>query len=61
MSPIQPEHFTKSLVDLREETMDHIQDYYLDKGNSLFETLATITAAEASIPVVSHAPCWRRR
>ena len=28
-----------------------MQGYYLDRGTSFFETLATISAAEASIPV----------
>src|SRR5207249_2702076 len=30
---------------------DNVQGYFLDKGTSLFETLATISAEEASIPV----------
>ena len=51
MNPIQPEHFTKALIDLLDETMDHTKGFYLDGGTSLFETLATISAAEASIPV----------
>ena len=34
-----------------EETFEHVQGIYLDKGTSLFETLATITAAEASQPI----------
>jgi hypothetical protein len=33
------------------ETFDNVQGYYLDKGTSLFETLATISAEEASEPV----------
>ncbi|MFO7537808.1 MAG: hypothetical protein R6X32_07075, partial [Chloroflexota bacterium] len=48
---IQPEHFTQALYALLDETFDNVQGYYLDKGTSLFETLATISAAEASIPV----------
>lgn len=52
MSPqIQTEHFTKALYVLLDETFDHVQGYFLDKGTSLFETLATISAEEASIPV----------
>ncbi len=52
MSPsIQSEHFTKALFLLLEETFDHVQGIYLDKGTSLFETLADISAEEASIPV----------
>ena len=34
---------------LLNETFDNVQGYYLDKGTSLFETLATISAEEASI------------
>lgn len=48
---IQAEHFTNALYTLLDETFDNVQGIYLDKGTSLFETLATISAAEASIPV----------
>ena len=48
---IQAEHFTNALYMLLDETFDNVQGYFLDKGTSLFETLATISAAEASIPV----------
>jgi hypothetical protein len=48
---IQTEHFTSALYSLLDETFDNVQGFFLDKGNSLFETLATISAAEASIPV----------
>lgn len=48
---IQTEHFTQALLMLLDETFDNVQGIYLDKGTSLFETLADITAAEASIPV----------
>jgi hypothetical protein len=51
MSSIEPQHFTKALYALLDETFDNVQGYYLDKGASLFETLADITAEEASIPV----------
>jgi hypothetical protein len=51
MSAIQSEHFTQALVTLLDETFDNVQGYYLDKHTSLFETLAGITAAEASTPV----------
>lgn len=43
--------FTTELFDLLGETFEQVQGMYLDKGTSLFETLATISAAEASIPV----------
>lgn len=48
---IQSEHFNKALYLLLDETFDNVHGIYLDKGTSLFETLATISAAEASIPV----------
>jgi hypothetical protein len=51
MSTIEAEHFTKALYTLLDETFDQVHGAYLDRGTSLFETLATISAAEASIPV----------
>ena len=48
---IQVDEFTKALYSLLDETFDNVQGYYLDKGTSMFETLATVSAAEASIPV----------
>ena len=48
---IQTEHFTKALYGLLDETFDNVHGYYLDKGTSMFETLATISAKEASVPV----------
>lgn len=51
MSSIQSEHFTNALFVLLDETFDHVHGYFLDKNTSLFETLANITAEEASIPV----------
>jgi hypothetical protein len=51
MSTIQSEHFTKALFMLLDETFDNVYGIYLDKNTSLFETLAGITADEASIPV----------
>jgi hypothetical protein len=51
MGTIAAEHFTGALLALLDETFDHVQGHYLDGGTSLFETLATISAAEASIPV----------
>lgn len=43
--------FTTELFDLLTETFEQVSGMYLDKGTSLFETLATISAEEASIPV----------
>ena len=48
---IQPDHFTNALYALLDETFDNVHGFYLDKGTSMFETLATISAEEASIPV----------
>ena len=48
---IQTVHFTKALDALLDETFDNVQGYFLDKGTSMFETLATISAEEASVPV----------
>ncbi|HWQ83998.1 MAG TPA: hypothetical protein VN363_05495 [Anaerolineales bacterium] len=51
MSTIESELFTKALLEILDETFDNVQGYFLDRGTSLFETLATISAEEASIPV----------
>jgi hypothetical protein len=48
---IQTDQFTNALYALLDETFDNIQGYYLDGGTSMFETLATVSAEEASIPV----------
>jgi hypothetical protein len=48
---IQTEHFTGALYALLDEAFDNVHGYFLDKGTSLFETLATISAEEASVPV----------
>jgi hypothetical protein len=48
---IATDHFTKELFDLLDETFEHVQGIYLDKGTSLFETLDKISAEEASRPV----------
>lgn len=43
--------FTAALRILLDETFDDVKGIYLDKGTSFFETLAGISAEEASIPV----------
>ena len=48
---IQTEHFTGALITLLDETFDNVHGIFLDKGTSMFETLATISSEEASIPV----------
>lgn len=50
-SQIEAEHFTKALYTLLDETFDNVYGLFLDKGTSMFETLAAISAEEASIPV----------
>lgn len=51
MSAIASEHFQQALLTVLDETFDNVRGIYLDRGTSLFETLAGITADEASIPV----------
>lgn len=51
MSEVVSEHFTEALLQLLDETFDNVQGFYLDRNTSLFETLAGITAEEASVPV----------
>jgi hypothetical protein len=43
--------FTNNLFQLMSETFESPIGIYLDKGTSLFQTLETVSAAEASIPV----------
>ena len=48
---IQTEHFTQALYTLLDETFDNVHGIFLDKGTSMFETLATLSAEQASVPV----------
>jgi hypothetical protein len=48
---ITAERFSKQLLEMFDETFENHQGRYLDKNTTLFETLATITAEEASRPV----------
>ena len=48
---IDQERFTRELFDILDEAFVTHHGIFLDKGTSLFETLGTITAEEASIPV----------
>jgi len=48
---IKTENFTQGMYYLLEEAFESVHGIFLDKGNSLFETLANISAEEASIPV----------
>lgn len=51
MNTIQSDHFSQALFMLLDETFESVHGIYLDKGTSLFETLAGVTAEEASIRV----------
>lgn len=51
LDKIDQQHVTQNLFEILDETFVTHHGIFLDKGNSLFETLETITAAEASIPV----------
>lgn len=48
---IPNDSFTKELLDLLDETFEHTQGIYLDRGNSFLETLEKVSADEASRPV----------
>jgi hypothetical protein len=48
---IDQERFTEALFDVLEETFQTHHGIYLDAGTSLFETLETVQASEASRPV----------
>ena len=45
------ERFTEALFDMLDETFEHVHGVYLDRGTSLFETLADVSAEMASLPV----------
>ncbi|MEP7287418.1 MAG: hypothetical protein ABI947_16800 [Chloroflexota bacterium] len=45
------EQFVEMLLDTLDETFENVHGIFLDRGTSLFETLATISAEEASRPV----------
>lgn len=48
---IATEHYNRVIESALQETFESVHGIYLDRGTSLFETLATISAREASIPV----------
>jgi hypothetical protein len=48
---IEAERLASDIYDLLDETFERVHGIYLDGGTSLFETLATVTAEEASRPV----------
>lgn len=50
-STLVTDHLTSWVLDALDETFEQVHGIYLDGGTSLFETLATVSAADASIPV----------
>jgi len=50
-NPIDPTLFRDAVLGLLEEAIDQVHGAFLDEGTSLFETLATISADEASRPI----------
>ena len=50
-NPIQPQNFITGFIDVLKETFERSQGIYLDPDNSIFETLAHISAEQASRPV----------
>jgi hypothetical protein len=48
---IEAQRFASEVYDLLDETFEHVHGIYLDGGTSLFETLETVSAEEASRPV----------
>jgi hypothetical protein len=48
---IDQERFAKELFEILDETFETHHGIYLDEGTSLFETLETINASQASRPV----------
>jgi hypothetical protein len=56
MAMIEPgiqDRLAAELLAVLEETFERVQGIYLDKGTSLFETLADVSAATASRPVAA--------
>ncbi|MBI9051946.1 MAG: DinB family protein [Anaerolineaceae bacterium] len=51
MSAFQYNNYKHLLLEFFTETFESVKGIYLDKNTSLFETLTTISAEQASIPV----------
>jgi len=51
LEAINPDDFLNSLFALLDETFENHHGIYLDENTSLFQTLETVSAEEASIPV----------
>lgn len=58
---IESAQFTGALYMLLDETFDNVQGIFLDKGTSMFETLATISAEVRRYPSAGSAPPWPPR
>ncbi|MBU1049967.1 hypothetical protein KKG90_08105 [Candidatus Bipolaricaulota bacterium] len=54
MTTIPSEVFKKELFDLLDETFEHTQGIYLDRGTALFDTLSHLSAEQASTPIGSN-------
>jgi hypothetical protein len=55
--PIQIADFRTGLLTILEEVFERVHGYLLDPETSLFETLATVTAEEASRPISANCAC----
>jgi hypothetical protein len=51
------ESFRAGLTTVLDEIFEHVHGYMLDPGTSLFETLADVTAEEASRPISKNCAC----
>ena len=51
------DHLVQELSDVLDETFENVRGIYLDRNTSLFETLDTISAEEASHPVSATCAC----
>ncbi|MEJ5247204.1 MAG: hypothetical protein WHS90_05515 [Caldilinea sp.] len=58
---LSTEHLIAALYGLLDETFDNVRGCFLDRGTSLFETLAAISAEKASIPVGGRCSASSRR
>jgi hypothetical protein len=54
---IPVEAFRNSFLIVLEELFEQVHGYLLDRETSMFETLATVTAEEASRPISSNCAC----
>jgi hypothetical protein len=51
---IAGEHFLQAFLFVLEEAFENVHGIFLDRGTSIFDTLATLTAEDASTPVSVH-------